>query len=155
MNEEHLNILLKVVKKLIKKPFSYHTEEDLEQEALIIGLSVYKKWDGIRPLENFLSVSIKNRLISFRRNEYERHPGESSKKNILEPINYDIINPDNEDSLQYDEPDYISEKEFLDEIDEIIPGYLREYYLKMIDGVSIPHNRRLEIREIIKDYLDD
>jgi hypothetical protein len=57
MNEEHLKVLLKVAKKLSKKPFSYYTEEDLEQEALIIGLSIYKKWDGVRPLENFLSVS--------------------------------------------------------------------------------------------------
>lgn len=154
ISEEHLTILQQVARRLSKRfTFSYFTCEDIEQESVIIGLSVYKKWDKVRPLENYLYRSIKNRLINLRRDKIGKP--NTAKRNVVSPIDYEIINPEGEKNLQYDDPDFTCYREFEDELDDYIPAYLREYYLKMKAGLSIPHNKRMEIRAIIQDYLDD
>jgi len=52
--------------------FGYHERDDMKQEAAILALQGLADFDGIRPLENFLWVHIKNRLHNFKRNNYAR-----------------------------------------------------------------------------------
>ena len=72
--EQLIQIVKKVTKNLVHKiQFSYFTPEDLQQEAFIEGLKGLKSWDGKRPLENFLAVHIKNRLLNLKRRNFSRH----------------------------------------------------------------------------------
>jgi hypothetical protein len=57
-----------------KYQFSFHSAEDLTQEAHIIALTFLRggKYDGKRPLENILFVHLNNRLRNFQRDNTAR-----------------------------------------------------------------------------------
>ena len=52
--------------------FGYHDIDDIKQQAFIEAEKGLKKYDGKRPLENFLYIHIKNRLYNYKRDNYER-----------------------------------------------------------------------------------
>ncbi len=52
--------------------FGYHDLEDIKQQAALYAWEVLPKYSGPRPLKNFLWVHIRNRLINFKRDKYER-----------------------------------------------------------------------------------
>lgn len=71
--EELLQVLDKITKKLIHKfRFGYHSAEDMKQQASIFALEALDRYDGKRPLENFLWTHVRNRLFNFKRNNYQR-----------------------------------------------------------------------------------
>jgi len=74
MNEsEVIRIINKVCGRLSSKfTFGYHEREDIAQQAFIFGIEGLSSYDDTRPLENFLWVHIKNRLCTFKRDNYER-----------------------------------------------------------------------------------
>ena len=64
--EEVVEILHRVADKLkYKFKFGYHDFEDIRQEAIIFGLDSLEKYNGKHPLENFLWVTIHNKLFNF------------------------------------------------------------------------------------------
>lgn len=68
-----LDTLSKIVESLPSKlSFGLHDHDDIKQQAYLIGLQAYPKWDRGRPLENFLRVHISNRLKNFNRDENKR-----------------------------------------------------------------------------------
>ncbi len=63
----------KIAQRLSHKfKFGFYEVEDIEQEAFILCMEFLPKWDGKRPLENFLWSCTSNRLKNFKRNKYER-----------------------------------------------------------------------------------
>lgn len=73
MNAETLKTIQTVISRLANKyRFGYHSVEDLKQEAFIMAAEGLEKYDGKRPLENFLYIHVKNRLSNFKRDNYER-----------------------------------------------------------------------------------
>lgn len=78
--EQVVEAIQKVAKRLAYKyRFGYHTVQDIEQEAFILvlkpdtqGKTLLEKYDGKRPLENFLWTHLRNRLYNFKRDNYER-----------------------------------------------------------------------------------
>ena len=71
--EELLLVLDKITKKLIHKfKFGYHSVEDMKQQATVFALEALDRYDGKRPLENFLWTHVRNRLFNFKRNNYQR-----------------------------------------------------------------------------------
>jgi len=71
--DEVLQIILKVAKRLANKfRFGYHDYNDMVQQGVVEGIKGMKKYDGVRPLENFQSVHIRNRLFNFKRDNYTR-----------------------------------------------------------------------------------
>ena len=71
--EEVVAILTKISTRLAAKfRFGYHAIEDIKQQAILEGLKGLAKYDGIRPLENFLWIHIRNRLFNYKRDNYER-----------------------------------------------------------------------------------
>ena len=71
--KELVETLDAVVRKIAPKfVFGYHSLEDIKQEAMIIGLEGFKRYDGQRSLYNFLYTHVKNRLCNFKRKQYER-----------------------------------------------------------------------------------
>jgi hypothetical protein len=70
---EVLKVVEEVVYRLATKfRFGYHDNDDLKQEARLIALEGIHKWDGVRSLKNFLWTHVKNRLINFKRDKYQR-----------------------------------------------------------------------------------
>ncbi len=73
LESEFLEVLDKITKKLIHKfRFGYHSAEDMKQQASIFALEALDRYDGKRPLENFLWTHVRNRLFNFKRNNYQR-----------------------------------------------------------------------------------
>lgn len=71
--EQVLKIIIDVSKSLARRrSFGYFEEEDIQQEAFLIieKTRALEKYDGTRPLENYLSRLLKNRLINFKRDNY-------------------------------------------------------------------------------------
>lgn len=72
-DEEFVEVWNKISKKLSYKfKFGYHDVEDMKQQAAIFALEGLEKYDGVRPLENFLWTHVRNRLFNFKRNNYQR-----------------------------------------------------------------------------------
>jgi hypothetical protein len=55
-----------------KFKFGYHSADDMKQQARMYGWQGLEKYDGERPLENFLWTHVRNRLYNFKRNNYAR-----------------------------------------------------------------------------------
>lgn len=68
-----LGTIEKVCKNLSHKfKFGSYTAQDMQQEGTIIAIKSLDKWDGVRPLENFLYSCVHNGLFNFKRNNYQR-----------------------------------------------------------------------------------
>lgn len=71
--EDVLQVIDRVIDRFYKKfIFSYHEASDVRQEARILALEGLEKYNGLYPLEHFLSVHIRNRLCNFKRKNYVR-----------------------------------------------------------------------------------
>ena len=69
--------VIKVIEKVInrtcsKYTFGYYELDDIKQEAFIIAINALEKYDGVRPLENFLQVDLGNKLKNLKRDKYQR-----------------------------------------------------------------------------------
>jgi DNA-directed RNA polymerase specialized sigma24 family protein len=63
-----------------KYTFHGYDVEDIKQEAFIICMDALNRYDQKRPLENFLSVNLSNRLKNFVRDNYVVGQDEAKKK---------------------------------------------------------------------------
>lgn len=71
--EQVLATIQKIANRLCSKyKFGYYDIDDLKQETFLAAVEALEKYDGIRPLENFLQVALKRKLINLKRNKYQR-----------------------------------------------------------------------------------
>ena len=139
--KEDLDVIYFVVDKVKKKPFSFMTEEDIGQEALIIACQIYDKWDGVRSLEFFLMYAVSKRLISLSRGYYKNQ----EKKSVLDfseilehpTVEYDQVTPD-----------------LVDYILDNLSVSMRADYLRWANGVSLPSARRAALIKTVKELVD-
>lgn len=140
ISSEDLKTIQKVINKVAPKfAFNIFSIEDLKQESFIICCEILKKYNGVSPLENFLSRSLNNRLKNFVRNNKKRN-------NFLSLLDNDGLVED----------DYINDTENLElltKIDTHLEPKYRGDYLRLKDGVSLPKKRREEIYERIREIL--
>ena len=133
-----------------KYTFNGYEVDDIKQEAFIICMDALERYDHNRPLENFLSVHLSNRLKNFvRDNFYTKN--EDDKKKILSPkqLSYEDYIP--EDSFDSDVT--IDAKDMQKIIDQFLPSDYRGDYLKIISDVYVPKKRRDEVILKIKELL--
>jgi len=156
-----------------KYAFGPYEPDDIYQEAVLICEEIIDKYDGQRPLENFLRTSLKNRLYNFRRDNSTIYkfvcPTCSNKdsancndclrnrliyevkKNIDCPINIDEIN---DEQLNYEHVSSETEhNEMIKLINIHLPIDMRADYLKIINDVYVSKTRREEIINRIRDIL--
>ena len=158
--EEHevVALIIKVAKKLAPKfVFASYDEDDIVQEAFIIGIDGLDKYDETRPLANFMFTHISNRLKNFKRDNYYRldHGSgfdiQAKKKNILDAIDISNINSvwskDNNLAI-------LQHQEMLDIIDKQLPSEYRQDYLRVQQGVPIPKTSREKIFKIIQEIIE-
>jgi len=71
--QDVLGIIAKISKSLSYKfRFGFYDNLDIEQESFILAMDALDRYDGKRPLENFLRVHIKNRLCNYKRDNFQR-----------------------------------------------------------------------------------
>ena len=150
--EEVINVIENVINKIAPKyTFKDYDLDDIKQESFIICIDSLNRYDGKRPLENFLSVHLSNRLKNFiRDNHYVKD--NIHKKKIKSP---QYIVDDNYINTDYDLESEIINKEIFDKIDEELPANLREDYLKILNNISITKQRKEKLFDTIKRILTD
>jgi RNA polymerase sigma factor (sigma-70 family) len=150
--EEVIDVIENVINKISPKyTFKDYDLEDIKQESFIICIDALNRYDGKRPLENFLSVHLSNRLKNFiRDNHYVKD--NIHKKKIKAP---QYIIDDNYINTDYDLESEIINKEIFDKIDEELPASLREDYLKILNNISITKQRKEKLFDTIKRILTD
>ena len=153
--EQILETITRVAKRLSPKyVFGYFDREDIEQEAILMGYDALTRWDGIRPLENFVYTHINNRLKTFMRDNYYRLNAGSAeaiqqaKKNIMDPISIESIS-----ILKL-----VPEDEFLEArtyIDDFLPVQHRKDYLRMCSGVKLSKPVKLKVLAALHLLLEN
>lgn len=133
-----------------KYTFGTYGVDDIKQEAFIICMDALDRYDQKRPLENFLSVHLSNRLKNFVRDNYYTKD-EEEKKRVLKPK---YLSP--EDVVKYDiDYDFKVEAKHIKQIvDRYLPIDKRADYLKLVNDVYISKKKREELIELIKDLVE-
>lgn len=153
MEQEILDTITKVAKLIAPKyTFAYYGKDDLIQEAIIMGIDAYNRWDKKRPFENFVARHISNRLKTLKRDKFYRSSGPDKISNA-QAIKKSIVQPERiglELKKSKDEPEQFP----WDEIDLIIPFSLRKDYLRLRAGVKISSSVKNSIMLIIKNYVE-
>lgn len=70
-----LDLIQKISKRFWRKfSFGYMTEEDIYQECVIMVIKseCLRKYDPALPLENFLTIHLRNRLYNFKRDNFAK-----------------------------------------------------------------------------------
>ncbi len=185
ITEEQLKTIEMIAGKLARKhTFGYFTEEDIRQEAIVIGIEGMKDYQEGRPLENFLWTHISNRLINLRRDRFIR----AQKPCITCPLYNAATSSCNkfeymEDCSLYsnwqkrnqaksalassfgfgdEEPDNesgyemnIENKEIYNNIDRKIPIEYRENWIRLSNNLKLPKAKREELIEVIKGIMNE
>lgn len=156
--EEVLAVIKDVVKTCINSSmtFGYYDLEELRAEATLECILALERYDGKRPLENFLKVNCKNRYRNLRRNKFHRvgdsddHP----KKLLVMPIDLDSVDHEGESNMS-EMPNIsgIDHEEIWQKIDSELDIDLRHDYLRLKNGEEISRAKRIRIIEAIKDIL--
>ena len=153
MTQEQVIKQIEIVVNRIAPKYTFGTYDidDIKQEAFIICMDALDRYDQKRPLENFLSVHLSNRLKNFVRDNYYTTKDDENKKKILKPQHISA-----DDVIKYD-TDYevkLEAKNISSIIDKYLPSEHRANYLKMINNVYIPKRKREELIILIKELLE-
>lgn len=147
----------KVINRIAPRYTFYgYTVDDMKQEAFIMCMDALSRYEPPRPLENFLSVHLSNRMKNFVRDNHFINPEDTERVKVFQPAQLD-----HEHSLLDNRGSFTSEQ-FVDYqtmqklINHKLPANMRMDYLKMINDVYITKQRRDEItitiREILVEY---
>ncbi|NDB59324.1 sigma-70 family RNA polymerase sigma factor [bacterium] len=133
--------------------FSGYDVDDIKQEAFIICMDALDRYDNKRPLENFLSVHLSNRLKNFIRDNFYTKD-EEDKKRVLKPksLSSEDYIPSN---YSNDSDTSIDAKNIQSILDKHLPPSYRSDYLKLINDVYVPKKRREELISIIKEIVEN
>lgn len=158
--------------------FASYTHEDIRQEAIVIGLEALPEFDPARPLENYLRVCVRNRLLNLIRKESRRsdapckacHRGygckEAGDSVCQRYADWSALNnakatlakgageigsaePPVQDTIE----DHASFDELTTRINNELPPALRADYLRMLAHQPIPKARRLKVEEAVTQIL--
>jgi len=136
--------------------FYGYTVDDIKQEAFIICMEALNRYDEARPLENFLSVNLSNRLKNFVRDNHFVGDENLDRQRVYQPaqLDYDdnIVDEDEKFSSDYETIEY---NDMASILDKHLPAKDRMDYLKLINDVYITKQRREEILGIIYHILEE
>ena len=130
--------------------FNTYDVDDIKQESFIICMDALERYDQKRPLENFLSVHLSNRLKNFVRDNFYTKD-EEEKKKVLKP---QYITNDHNITYVNDHDDHLDAKNLSHIVDKHLPPAYRADYLKMINNVYIPKKKRDDLVSLIKEILE-
>ena len=155
--QEVVDQITKVCDRIAPKYTFYgYTIDDIKQESFMICMDALQRYDQNRPLENFLSVNLSNRLKNFVRDNHFVSTDNDERVKIVQPAQLDYENNiiDNSDSFKTSYDD-IELKDISYLLDEHIPAFMRMDYLRMINDVYITKQRKEEIIETVLEILKE
>lgn len=156
--EQVISTITRVSSRLASKyTFPNYDPEDIEQEGFIIGMEAMGRYDGRRPLENFLSVHIKNRLSNFKRDNYYRPDDgraeeiQKGKKKLLDAASVDEIK---NVLSNFKVSDSLEERELLEYIDSALPSTMRGDYLRFLHDQSLTKTKKTKLLGALKEIME-
>jgi hypothetical protein len=174
---EVLEIIDKILSSLARKyKFGIYGVDDIKQEGFILSLDALKRYNGSAPLENFLRKHLNNRLKDFKRDNSfridsrcnkcdifnpdcesccKRQQTQDTKKNILNPIDINVINDEQGTVYEGALIDTLEMVELVDKINRLLPVEYREDYLRIKEGLYISKMRKEEIENIITNIVEE
>ena len=148
--EQVMNTINTIINRICPKYTFYGYElDDIKQEAFIICYEALDRYDQNRPLENFLSVNLSNRLKNFVRDNNFTKSSENKRK-VLSPNQLTL-----EDLVCDNSNDKECYAEMISIIDENLPTTMRSDYLKIVNNIYVNKKRREEVLSVIKDILEE
>jgi DNA-directed RNA polymerase specialized sigma24 family protein len=155
--QEVIDQITKVCNRIAPKYTFYgYTANDIKQESFMICMEALNRYDQNRPLENFLSVNLSNRLKNFVRDHHFVKNDHGDRVKVLQPAQLDyehtIVDEKGKFSTSYDD---LEIKTMVALINEHLPASIRMDYLRMINDVYITKQRRDEVLEIIEGILKE
>lgn len=136
--------------------FYGYTIDDIKQESFIICMEALNRYDQKRPLENFLSVNLSNRLKNFVRDNHFVGDDNPERQRVIQPAQLDyedgIIDERKKYSISYDS---IEEQNMISIIDQYLPADMRMDYLKMINDIYVTKQRKDDILTVINVLLKE
>jgi len=185
--DEHevIEIIQTIANKLATKfKFGYHDIEDMKQQAMLFACEGLENYDGIRPLENFLWVHVKNRLYNFKRNNYSRPNkpcdncpfkayvnGECTKYADMTSCDLYakwIARNDKKKTLmstyEYHDINFSATEDFIDSItskrifnliDQNIPIHMREDWIRFINKAKLTKSKKDILLEYIQSIISE
>lgn len=156
MTEEQVIDQIQIIVDRIAPKYTFYgyTIDDIKQEAFIICIEALNRYEEGRPLENFLSINLSNRLKTFMRDNYFVGNTNEARKKLAQPSQLDFEDKivDQIDGMSYESLDI---KDMTAAIDKYIPANVRMDYLKVINDIYITKQRREEVIQIIKSILQE
>jgi DNA-directed RNA polymerase specialized sigma subunit len=175
--QEVINIIDKIMSSIARKySFGVYGVDDIKQEGFILAMDALTRYNGSAPLENFLRIHLNNRLKDFKRDNSfrinshctkcatfnsecdsccKRQQTQDIKKNLLNPIDIQVINDDQNTVYEGSLIDTLEMVEIVDRINRRLPVEYRQDYLRVKEGLYVSKSRRLEIEVIISKIIDE
>lgn len=149
--QEVIEQINKVIDRISPKYTFYgYDVNDIKQESFIICIDALDRYDETRPLENFLSVHLSNRLKNFVRDNYS-FSNNQEKRKVSSPMQLSY-----EENVEHNDVNNNLEFKDLDSvISERLPARYRSDYLKFINNVNMTKAKKEKIIALIKDILGD
>ena len=154
MTEDQVVEEINVVVNRMSQRYTFYGYEvdDIKQEAFIICMDALERYDNKRPLENFLSVHLSNRLKNFvRDNHYMKD--EEEKRRIVMPGQ--LANEEYILDRQEENDNKLDCEDMIKLLDIKLPASCRSDYLKIINDVYVPKRRKEEVLDIIYEILEE
>lgn len=146
--------------------FPGRDRDDMVQQGILFGLAAFPKWDGVRPLENFMRVHMKRRYLNYIRDNYCRYEKSTdpdraarlaemnkARQNLMSPV--DVEEVGHMVTTKGGAHDDVAYDELIDFIKDRLPVKLRGDFLRMIDEVHISAARKEEVRAAVSVILEE
>jgi len=155
--DEVMDTMKRVIDRIAPKYVFYgYPINDIKQESYIICIEALERYDENRPLENFLSVNLSNRLKNFIRDNHFMANSDPQRVRVIQPAQLEFEDTllDNGEKFAVDETEH-DYNYLVENIDRFLPADMRMDYLKLINDVYMPRARRIEITEKIVEIMED
>tara|TARA_B100001769_G_scaffold271092_1_gene263336 strand:- start:826 stop:1326 length:501 start_codon:yes stop_codon:yes gene_type:complete len=152
--QETLAIIDIVVNRIAPKyTFNGYDVDDIKQESFIICLEALNRYDNKRPLENFLSVNLSNRLKNFIRDNFG-NAKDVDKKKVSAPATISAHVYNNYHFYEFDDEN-LDTQDIFEILEEKLPVNLREDFLKFTNNVYLNKNKKETLIKNIKEILNE
>lgn len=156
MTQEQVINQINIICDRIAPKYTFHGYpiEDMKQEAFIICIEALNRYEPGRPLENFLSVNLSNRLKTFMRDNFFIGNSNEDRKKLAQPaqLEYEDKLIDEKSENKYD---YLDIKAMAEAVDKHIPASDRMDYLKIINDIYVTKQRKEDIVNTMKQILEE
>ena len=158
MTEKEVLDTMNVVVNRIAPKYTFYGYDvhDIKQESYIICIDALERYDCVRPLENFLSVNLSNRLKNFIRDNHFMANADAQRIKIAQPAQLEFEETLLDENEKFSVDESIYDYQYLsDYIDKYLPASYRMDYLKMINNVYLPKTRKEELVTIVKEIMEE